>query len=322
MDRHAPFWLICGKRLLAVSAVLSFLSFTSCRPSDIASRFKSGANKQEGLNSSSLFLFERSPSAALSNQKILSTENLDRLVPKSKHVFSGILDSRSALMGSKLILQYSHFNLSAPTFYSWAGQDVYWKDNPDYRAFFAYYYSTKSIDYIDGLLGSLKTAGLILSNQVAWGENMMSGATFVAPNVFPLLLSVDNSKLPSGVNSFVTDTGYCPIFNSNFRVDGEGSCLSWSNVSALSPTDREAAFFGDNAYLFKKISFYRDSDRPSFNNVDDADVVAHEMFHVVQDAIVPDVLASTPGVNLQMDALFEGTADFFVGGPEQRHGYG
>ena len=310
MNAFKHLWCIAKKAQYCVCILLLVLATVSCKQSDISERFKRGAGKQEGLDSSSLLLFDRSPSEASGGSQVLATSYLDRLVEKSSHTFSGILDVQDNLRSDFLIMQKSHFNLTAPTFFTWAGRDVIWENNSDYRAFFTYHYANQVIEYVDLLKASLKTDLLLNDNEIAWKENMEDGAgDFKAPNVFPLLISYDNDVLPGGASSLATDTNYCPIFNTNYRVNGQGSCLAWSS---LNPVLIEDAFTGSSPYLYKKISFYRDVDMPEFNNADDGDVVFHEMFHVVQDAIIPEVLASSSGINVQMDAIIEGSADFFV----------
>jgi len=298
--------------LTCIGVVLLCGGLSSCKQSDVAQKFRAGAGQQEGLNSSSLLLFDRSPLEAYSGQKILASQALDKIVSKTPHVFRNISDIKAALRSDTLIVEKNHLDPYAPSFFNWAGKSIQWTNNTNYKAFFAYFYASKAIDYLDERINDLR-GPFIADNQIAWREPILTGATFVAPNIFPLYLSVDNNETPEGAESLSTNTNYCSVFNLNFLSDGGFACLGWQSFTELSEAARESAFEEPNAFLAKKISFYEDADFSEFNPVDDGDIVAHEIFHALQDAIVPDVLGGESGINVQMDAIFEGSADFFVG---------
>lgn len=315
-------------RLLSCFAIWALIMFLpACSESQLSLRFREGAKRQEGLNSVSLYMFDRSPYFAAGSTSVLASQSLDNSLDKTLHFFTQITDLRSAIGSSDLTMRYDFFDSGAPRFYDYAGNQLVWKNNQDYRAFFAYYYATESIEYADSIFTQLKDdSGLNLfdTGETAWRENMLDGGgEVVAPNVFPLTLSVDNKfyydpDAGSYRDSTVTDTHYCPVFNDEYESKSESDCLSVTAYSSLSGSEIQAAFEGDSAYLSKRISFFEDYDYTAFNGVDDSDLIAHEIAHVAQDAITPSLLGGGVGDNDHLDAFFEGGADFFAAAKSRR----
>jgi hypothetical protein len=298
-------------------ALLCLLAFAlvSCRGSTLSDQFYSGARRQEGLDNNSLYLWERSPAVASGNFNILSSANFDREILKTLRFFSNISDPRAALASEDLLMHYSHVDESAPAFFKWAGKRVPWQDNPDFRVLFAYTELDRGIGYIDGLM----SAGYLIespSKLFAWRQAVCTGQTrgsrsctaptdILAAPALPLTVSADNATFPGGADSAVTDTGFCPFFNSEYYL-GSGSACTGRETNTNWKSDWHSGV------VRRQVSFYRDYQYKKLNLVDDGDAVIHELGHVLQTAINPALLESKPGQNLHLDAIIEGSADFFA----------
>jgi len=303
-----------GRARFAVSCVL-LGALAGCRGSSLSDKFYYGAKRQEGLDNYSLYLWDRSPALASGNARILSTANFDSEIAKTIRYFSNIQNVSSALRSSDLIIQYSHIDASAPTFFKWAGRRVPWKDNPDFRALFVYSELDRGIAYVDALMDS----GYLVEDPAklfAWRQAVCTGQTrgsrscssagdIIAAPVLPLYVTVDNETLPEGQDSSVTDAGFCPFFNSQHHLTADPPCVTRTGAAATWKTDWHAG------RLSRQISFYRDYEYTRFNFADDGDVALHELAHVLQAAIQPDLLETDPGSNFHLDAIIEGSADFF-----------
>ncbi len=286
---------------------------------DISQKFYEGARRQEGLDAGSLYLWRRSPAFASGNTSLLSTMNLDALVPKTQHYFSGVLDIRAPIASRDVVIHYSHNNPSAPTFYRWAGRRVPWQDNPDFRALFAYHETSRAIAYADTLINR-EYVKESTSKLFAWREavcddgaggqergsrSCSSANDLLAAPVLPLTVVADSSTMPRGEESDVTSAGFCPYFDLNYEMTSGSYCFSRDDAGAW----KTKWHAGDYA---RQVFFYRDFDFTRFNFVDDGDVVAHEIAHVLQAALNPELLESEPGINTHLDAIIEGSADFFA----------
>jgi hypothetical protein len=298
-------------------AFLCLIAFAlaSCRGSTLSDQFYSGAKRQEGLDNNSLYLWERSPAVASGNYNILSSANLDREISKTLRYLSNISSVRAPLASDDLVLQYSHVDESAPTFFKWAGKRVPWQDNPDFRVLFAYAELDRGIGYVDALMSS----GYLTEDSeklFAWRQAVCAGQThgersctastdILAAPALPLTVSADNSTFPGGNDSVVTDTGFCPFFSNEYYL-GTGSACTGRETNTNWKADWHAGL------VRRQVSFYRDRDYKKLNLVDDGDTVIHELAHVLQTAINPALLESKPGQNLHLDAIIEGSADFFA----------
>jgi hypothetical protein len=310
---RSPSLMTRGKARAALC--LLALALASCRGSTLSDQFYSGARRQEGLDNNSLYLWERSPAVASGNSSILSTASFDRLIPKTLRYFSNISDLRAPLASDDLILHYSHVDESAPTFFKWAGKRVPWQDNPDFRVLFAYGELDRGIAYVDALM----SAGYLIespSKLFAWRQAVCTGQTrgersctastdILAAPALPLTVSSDNANFPGGEDSLVTDTGFCPFFNAEYYL-GSGSACTGRETNTNWKADWHSGL------VRRQISFYRDYEYKKLNLVDDGDAVIHELGHVLQTAINPALLESKPGQNLHLDAIIEGSADFFA----------
>ncbi len=290
-------------------------ALASCRGSTLSDQFYSGAKRQEGLDNNSLYLWERSPAVASGNYNILSSANFDREISKTLRYLSNISSVRAPLASDDLVLQYSHVDESAPTFFKWAGKRVPWQDNPDFRVLFAYAELDRGIGYVDALMSSgyLTEAPAKL---FAWRQAVCTGQTrgersctastdILAAPALPLTVSADNSTFPGGNDSVVTDTGFCPFFSNEYYL-GTGSACTGRETNTNWKADWHAGL------VRRQVSFYRDYEYKKLNLVDDGDTVIHELAHVLQTAINPALLESKPGQNLHLDAIIEGSADFFA----------
>jgi hypothetical protein len=298
----------------ALWCLLAFV-LASCRGSTLSDQFYSGAKRQEGLDNNSLYLWERSPAIASGNFDILSSANFDRQITKTLRFFSNVSDLRAPLASADLLMNYSHVDESAPTFFKWAGKRVPWQDNPDFRVLFAYAELDRGITYVDGLM----SAGYLIesaSKLFAWRQAVCTGQTrgtrsctastdILAAPALPLTVSVDNSTFPGGGDSVATDTGFCPFFNGEYYL-GSGSACTGRETNTNWKADWHSGL------VRRQVSFYRDYDYKKLNLVDDGDAVIHELGHVLQTAINPALLESKPGQNLHLDAIIEGSADFFA----------
>ena len=298
----------------AAVGLLMVCFLSACIQSQASKKFLDGSEKQDGLNTLSLEMFDRSPFHAAGEIPTFASDSLDASVPKSLHYFQDISDTLSPISSSRLNVQYSFDDEGAPTFFTFAGQNLFWQNNQDYKAFFGYFYTNRALNYVDTLIDQLtSSAGLALVDvdDVAWESSMLDASNnVVAPNIFPIRIVVDNDVYFGGDPSSVTNTHYCGVYNDNFLSDGEGPCLGSSTLAELA--DIEAAFSGASAYLSKRVHYFQDVSQPNFNSVDDSDVISHETFHAIQDAFIPELLGGGSSGNDQMRSVIEGTADFFI----------
>ncbi|MEO5667317.1 MAG: hypothetical protein ABIR96_04585, partial [Bdellovibrionota bacterium] len=272
---------------------LLLLLLSACRGSTLGDQFFQGAKRQEGLDTESLYLWERSPATASQDSTVLSTTNLDNVISKTLRYFSHISDVNAPLRSADIIVHYSHINEDAPSFYKWAGKHVPWKDNSDFRALFAYAEADAGIAYIDGLI----SASFLVEDPtklMAWRKAVCTGPVYgtsscasasalVSAPALPVVLSVDNETLPSGSNARVVDAAYCPFFNSEYYLGSGEACL---NRDTLLGWKNE----WDAGHVRRQISFYKDSTTASFNAVDDGDVILRELAHVLHTALNPSLV--------------------------------
>gem|GEM_PF-2131931 len=313
-------------RLLALRMLsLLLLVLGGCKGSALGEKFFDGARHQDGLDTGVVYLWKRSPAEDSGNPSILSTEYLDNRVPKTALQFSNILDTRAPIRSSDFIVQYGDFNAAAPMFFTWAGTRVPWVNKTrEFRALFAYYHTNRLINYVDGLIAQdylpsdTANGSYTLENTIAWRSSVCSGGATQTSSgrscsdlneltggpVLPFYVSVDNKNLASGESSLATDTGYCSMFNVDYRSNGEPYCLA-RDTTATWPT------LWNQGSLTRMLSFYRDRDANTFNFVDDSDVIAHEIGHLLQGAVNPALLETSGGTNRQLDGIIEGMSDYF-----------
>jgi hypothetical protein len=299
--------------------VLVPLFLPGCLGSDISQKFYAGSRRQEGIDTNSLYLWKRSPAIAAGDFGLLSTHNLDAIVPKSLHNFRGVLDIHRPISSHDLSINYSHANPSAPTFFQWAGRRVPWKDNSDFRALFAYHEASKAIAYADSLISGeyLKELPSKLfawrqavcddgvGGQVQGSKTCLTASDILAAPVLPVVVVADAAAYPGGEASDATFAGFCPFFNFEYQYNSDPYCLNRDDGGAW----KSKWHSGEYGRL---VVFYRDHEFKSFNTVDDGDVVVHEMAHLLQTAINPELMEAGPGVNYHLDAIIEGSADFFA----------
>lgn len=304
---------MCVLKSMTIGLACSFV-LSACIPSPASKKFLDGSEKQDGLNTLSLEMFDRSPYYSNGEVATFASDGLDASVPKTLHFFQGISNPQEPIRSSLLKVQYAYNDSSAPAFFTFAGQNLFWQNNKNYKAFFGYFYTHRAISYVDTLIDQLTSPaslGLVDVEDIAWESHMLDGSSnVVAPNIFPLTVVVDNDSDFDGSPSSAGNTHYCGVYNDNFLSDGVGPCMGSAHLATLD--DIAAAFSGASATLSKRIHYYQDEGMPSFNTVDDSDVVSHETFHAIQDAFIPELLGGGSAGNDQMRSVIEGTADFFI----------
>lgn len=311
-----PLWILC----------MGLPVFIACQDERLGSKFLDGARRQEGLDNGVVYLWRRSPAEDSGRLNILSSDRLDNNVPKTGLQLTNILDPMAPIRSRDFFIQYADFDAGAPMFFSWAGRYVPWATRTqDFRSLFAYYHVNRLVGYVDGLIdrGYLPPdnagGGYALENTIAWRSSVCkSGATqsnggkscsdlnkLVGGPVLPFYVAVNNSTLPGGEEAFVADTGFCSMFNVDYRSNSQGYCLSRDSYPDW-PT------LWNNGSLKRYLSFFKDSRESTLNVVDDADAIAHEFGHLVQAAVNPIVLEMSSGLNRHVDAILEGISDYFA----------
>lgn len=321
MSTLGGFFAFLEKRIL----LISFLLLSACGDSTLKDKFFDGSKLQDGLSTGTVYLWQRSPAENSDKINISSDENLDNKVDKSALVLTNIQNVNDSLRSDDVVIRYTDFNLTASKFFSWAGSYVSWlNDRPDFRSLFAYYHANRLVTYVDRLIASSylppdePTGDYGLEDTIAWrssvcnsGERAQDGRSCATVNqllggpVLPFHISVNNTKIPEGDDSFATDTGFCSLFNVDSMSNSLPYCLS---------RDRNTNWneLWHSKSLIRLISFYNDRDVKTFNFVDDADVLVHEFGHLLQAAVNPSLLETAPGENRHLDAMIEGMADYFA----------
>jgi hypothetical protein len=275
-----------------------------CFQSDLGTRFQQGAGKQDDLNTRTLDLWERSPSADSQDDSLTSKDSLDVVVPRTPIVFRDLVDLREELGSRDISIFRTYQDRSTPTFYEWAGRYIAWGANTDFKVLRGYHMAGQAIKRVDDLIEEN------LLPSLTWRET-----TSLSQRVLPLSLYANSTRLPNGFAAFSSDSGYCPMLNANYRSNASQVCPDNSSdcwcIDRSSPKWQELR--GENQ-LGKALLFFTESDLPvpRFNPIDDGDSFHSIFARVLVDATRADLAEQPPGFNPDVDSVMNALTDYFA----------